>query len=55
MTPFEEVYGKNAPSILPYMPGVSKVDEVDRNITTRVTIFRIIKENMFMDHSHMKQ
>jgi hypothetical protein len=25
MTPFEEVYGKNPPSILSYMPGVSKV------------------------------
>jgi transposase InsO family protein len=25
MTPFEEVYGKNPPSVLSYLPGVSKV------------------------------
>jgi hypothetical protein len=33
MTPFEAVYGQNPPSVLSYMPGVSKVQEVDKNIT----------------------
>jgi hypothetical protein len=33
MTPFEAVYGKNPPSVLSYMPGVSKVQEVDNNLT----------------------
>jgi hypothetical protein len=28
MTPFEEIYGQNPPSILSYMPGVSKVHGV---------------------------
>jgi hypothetical protein len=29
MTPFEAIYDKNTPSVLSYMPGVSKVWEVD--------------------------
>jgi hypothetical protein len=33
MTPFEAVYGQNPPSVLSYMPGVSKVQEVEKNIT----------------------
>jgi hypothetical protein len=33
MTPFEVVYGKNPSSFLSYMPGVSKVQEVDKNLT----------------------
>jgi hypothetical protein len=33
MTPFEVVYGQNPSSVLSYMPGVSKVQEVDKNIT----------------------
>jgi hypothetical protein len=33
MTPFEEVYGKNPSSVLSYMPGVSKVQEVEKNLT----------------------
>ena len=32
MTPFEVVYGQNTPSVLSYMPGVSKVMEVEKNI-----------------------
>jgi hypothetical protein len=30
MTPFEAVYGQNPPSVLSYMPGVSKVQEVEK-------------------------
>jgi hypothetical protein len=33
MTPFEEVYGKNPPSVLSYFPGVSKVQAVDQTLT----------------------
>jgi hypothetical protein len=33
MTPFEAVYGHKPPLILPYMLGVSKVQEVDHNLT----------------------
>jgi hypothetical protein len=30
MTPFEEVYGKNPPSVLSYILGVSKFQEVEK-------------------------
>jgi len=33
MTTFEEVYGQNPPSILSYLPGVSKVQDVERTLT----------------------
>jgi hypothetical protein len=35
MTHFEAVYGKNPPSVLSYFPSVSKVQEVDPNLTVR--------------------
>jgi hypothetical protein len=33
MNPFEAVYGQNPSSVLSYIPGVSKVQEVEKNIT----------------------
>ena len=33
MTPFEVVYGQNPPSVLSYLPGVSKVQAVDQTLT----------------------
>ena len=54
MTPFEALYGKNPPSVLSYMSGVSKFHEVDNNITVRVVILHTLKENMVMDQNHMK-
>jgi hypothetical protein len=55
MTPFEAVYGHKPPSILPYIPGVSKVQEVDHNLTTCMTILHTLKENLVMAQNHMKQ
>ena len=48
MTPFEEVYGKQPPSIISYMPGVSKVQSVDQNIIVQEAILRTLKENLVM-------
>jgi hypothetical protein len=55
MTPFEAVYGQKPPSVLPYMSGVSKVQEVDRNLTVCMTILCTLKENLVMAQNHMKQ
>jgi hypothetical protein len=33
MTPFEVVYGQNPPSVLSYLPGVSKIQAVDQTLT----------------------
>jgi hypothetical protein len=55
MTPFEAVYGQNPPSFLSYMPGVSKVQEVEKHITIREAILHALKDNLVMAQNHMKQ
>jgi hypothetical protein len=45
MTPFEAVYGKNPPSVLSYLPGVSKVQAVDQTLTVQEDIIHTLKEN----------
>jgi hypothetical protein len=55
MTPFEAVYGQNPPSVLSYLPGVSKVQAVDQTLTVREAILRTLKENLVMAQNHMKQ
>jgi hypothetical protein len=55
MTPFEAVYGKNPPSVLSYMPGVSKVQEVDNNLAVREAILHTLKTNLAMAQNRMKQ
>jgi hypothetical protein len=39
MTHFEAVYDQNPPSVLSYMAGVSKVQEVDTNLIVRRLFF----------------
>jgi hypothetical protein len=48
MTPFEAVYGHKPPSVLSYLSGTSKVQEVDQTLTVREDILRTLKENFFM-------
>jgi hypothetical protein len=55
MTPFEAVYGKNSPSVLSYLPSVSKVWAIDQTLTVREAILCILKENLVMAHNRMKQ
>jgi hypothetical protein len=55
MNPFEAVYGQKPPSILSYLPGVSKVQAVDQTLTVRETILRTLKENLVMAQNCMKQ
>jgi hypothetical protein len=55
MTPFEVVYGQKPPSVLSYMPGVSKVQAVDQTLTVRKAILCTLKENLVMDQNRMKQ
>jgi hypothetical protein len=46
MTPFEAVYGQNPPSVLSYMPGVSKVQEVEKILTIPKVILHVLQENL---------
>jgi hypothetical protein len=55
MTPFEAVYGQNPPSVLSYLPGVSKVQAVDQMLTIREAILHTLKENLVMAHNPMKK
>jgi hypothetical protein len=55
MTPFKEVYGQNPPSVLSYIPRVSKVQEVEKNITVRKAILRALKDSLVMDRNRKKQ
>jgi len=55
MTPFEVVYGQTPPSIVSYIPDVSKVQHVDQTLTVRMAILRTLKENLVLDENHMKQ
>jgi hypothetical protein len=54
MTPFEAVYGQNPPSVLSYLPGVSKVQVVDQILTVQEDILRTLKENLVMAQNCMK-
>jgi hypothetical protein len=55
MTPFEVVYGKNPPSIISYLPGVSKVQAVDQMLTVREVILRTLKEKLVVAQNRMKK
>jgi hypothetical protein len=55
MIHFEEVYRHKPPTVLPYMSGVSKVQEIDRNLKVRMIILRNLKENLVMAQNRMKQ
>jgi hypothetical protein len=54
MTPFEAVYGQNPLFVLSYLPGVSKIQEVEKNIKVRKAILHTLKENLVMAQNHMK-
>jgi hypothetical protein len=55
MTPFEAVYGHKPPSIISYLPGVSKVQVGDQTLTVREDILCTLKENLFIAQNRMKQ
>ncbi|VFQ68932.1 unnamed protein product [Cuscuta campestris] len=46
MTPFEALYGRPPPSLLPYKEGNSKVAEVDGLLSERDTLFCRLKEHL---------
>ena len=55
MNPFEVVYGQNPPLVISYILGVSKVQEVEKNITIHEAILCVLKDNLVMAQNHMKQ
>jgi hypothetical protein len=55
ITSCEAFYGQKPPSVVSYMLGVSKVQEVYTNITVCEAILCAIKSNLVMSHNCMKQ
>jgi hypothetical protein len=48
MTPFEVVYGKPTPSIISYLPSLSKVQELDKTLITHVEILCTLEDNLVL-------
>lgn len=54
-TPYEVLYGQPPPIHLPYLPGESKVDSVDRTLQAREEIINTLKQNLVRAQNRMKQ
>ena len=54
-TPYEVVYGQKAPVHLPYLPGDSKVETVDRSLQAREVSLKLLKFHLHRAQNHMKQ
>ena len=55
MTPFEVVYCQPPPTITKYVPGSSKVDQVDKELMDRNKIIQLLKDNLTAAQARMKQ
>ncbi|OMP05180.1 reverse transcriptase [Corchorus capsularis] len=53
-TPFEVVYGRPPPSILSYLPGASKVAQLDSGLIKRQQILSMLKANLARAQNRMK-
>ncbi|WMV29738.1 hypothetical protein MTR67_023123 [Solanum verrucosum] len=54
MIPFEVVYGRPPPRLLPYSPGISKLDAVDIALRTRDQILQSLRQNLLHAQQRMK-
>ena len=54
MTPYEVVYGKKIPSITSYLPGTSKVQEVETLLQNRHWTLETLKDNLANAQNCMK-
>ncbi|KAJ0909643.1 putative nucleotidyltransferase, Ribonuclease H [Helianthus annuus] len=54
-TPFEVIYGQPPPLHLPYLPGESNVEAVDRSLIVREEVINILKANLVQVQQRMKR
>nr|XP_034886896.1 uncharacterized protein LOC118027607 [Populus alba] len=54
MSPFEAVYGVPPPNMSSYIPGTTKVQEVDNLLRTREVILRDLRRNLLEAQARMK-
>ena len=53
-TPYEVVYGQPAPIYLPYFPGDSNVEAIDRSLQTRKAVIKLLKFHLGRAQHRMK-
>jgi len=54
-TPYEIVYGQPPPAYLPYLPGDSKMELVDRSLLKREEMLKLLKFHLRRAQDRMKQ
>jgi hypothetical protein len=55
MSPFQALYGYQAPSVSHYIPGTTVVDQVDRDLKDRDALLAELKHNLQLTQSRMKR
>ena len=53
MTPYQAVYGRMPPSVIPYVMGSSKIAAVDELLVERDALLRQLKQNLFIAKHRM--
>ncbi|GJX69685.1 transposon ty3-G gag-pol polyprotein [Tanacetum coccineum] len=54
MMPFQVVYGRLPPKLVPYIPGTTKVQEVDEYLCDRDEVLRQLRNNLLAAQNRMK-
>ena len=55
MTPFEGLYGRKPPVLVPYTAGKSKIQTLDELLSNKARIIKILKENLSCARNRMTQ
>ncbi|XP_050890468.1 uncharacterized protein LOC127095884 [Lathyrus oleraceus] len=55
MTPFEALYGRKPPTLVPYTTGKSKINTLDELLHNKARILRLLKENLTKARNRMVQ
>jgi hypothetical protein len=55
MTPYETMYGQQPPFVTSYLPGTSKVQDLDKLLQGREATLQDLKDNLHMAQNRMKQ
>lgn len=54
-TPYEIVYGQTPPLHVPYLAGDSHFEAVDRDLTHREALLKMLKNNLHKAQNRMRQ
>lgn len=55
MTPFEALYSRPPPSLLVYVPGTSKIQALNKIVTQKIEILKLLKYNLNRARNRMVQ